>query len=76
MILEKYHKAGLFSAWVYNIPSNVNKCYILSILIDNYIDVVRKETAQWIVTVLTELLGVRKRIPIEGNIVINIRRLK
>ena len=49
---------------------------MLYIIIDNYIDVVRKETAQWIVTVLTELLGVRKRIPIEGNILINIRRLK
>ena len=49
---------------------------MLYIIIDNYIDVVRKESAQWIVTVLTELLGVRKRIPIEGNILINIRRLK
>ena len=36
----------------------------------------KKETAQWIVTVLAELLGVRQRINIEGNISIYIRRLK
>ena len=52
---------------------NVNKCYILSIVNNN---VLKKEIAQWIVTVLAELLGVRQRIPIEGNVSISIRQFK
>ena len=52
---------------------NVNKCYILSIVNNN---VLKKETAQWIATVLAELLEVRQRIPIEGSVSISIRRFK